>query len=73
MKYVRVNDEFAPVNDTANGREIINAYLWNGDRKGFDGAVQLQGHNCNGSNSVVDPDDFPWQSDYTLISIGDNA
>ena len=72
MKYVRVNDEFVTVSDSANGREIINSYLWV-ERKGFDGAVQLQGHNCNGSNRVIGPDDFPWQSDYTLIPANDNA
>lgn len=34
---------------------------------------QLQGHNANGSNSIIGDRDIPWQNDFTVIEIADNA
>ena len=71
MKTVTVNDESVTVPNTPSGLDIVRCAMEHGviPKRNW----CLQGHNCNGSNSVIGLSDYPWQEQFTAINIHDNA
>ena len=62
------------VSDQPTGQEIIeNARSHGVMLNGYLGSYQLLGHTANGSSSVIGPTDVPWQHDFTILPIDDNA
>ena len=78
MKYVSVNDGspnggFALVDDKPTGWQIKYAAIRAGLAYGATDDWQLLGHNANGSSSVIGNADTPWQYDFSMTRIYDNA
>lgn len=80
MKYVMVNDSPVLVDDQPTGESVLRNAIHQGvlrdlstDGYAYTSAWQLQGHNANGSASVIGPEDTPWQWDFTAIEVVDNA
>ena len=85
MKYVAVNlyqpsGGYVLVADEADGADIKYSAIRQGIVQGeiVDGlantdAFQLCGHSANGSQSVIGEYEVPWQHDFSMTSVYDNA
>ena len=74
MKYVKVrfcqNDGFVAVSDSPSGREIKEASIRHGILpEEHIKSYELQGGNANGSSSVIDDDETPWQIVFTVVRL----
>ena len=76
MKYVHVqwgvNCDYILVSTDANGAEIKRNAVRQGVGRNDD-VYQLAGHNMNGTQSVIGDIDVPWQHDFSMTEIHDNA
>lgn len=77
-KYVNVNGGspgggFVLVDNDADGGRIKREAKTQGIVPKDADPGLLTGHNCNGSATVIGDNDVPWQHDFSLSSIFDNA
>ena len=78
MKYVQINGRyqgggFVLVEDKPTGYQIKAAALHQNIIPGGASDWQLLGHNANGTSSVIGNNDVPWQHDFEMNTIYDNA